>query len=185
MKRFTTLKMTLALVFAFAMFGTVAMAQAPVEGSGTGQTGAPGATGGPGMHHGWGARGGFMGMRLLKNVSPALTEAQQQQIKSIFQAHAATTKSYMQQMHALRSQYPVKNSDGSFNETAATQLHVAEAPLRAKMEADRQAMQTQITGVLNDEQKASLQALKAQMQQKMQERRAAWAAKRQAGQSSQ
>jgi len=171
MKRFTSLKMTVALVFALAIFGTAAMAQstAPVEGG----AGTPGQQGFRGHH-----RGGEMGMFLLNKITPALTADQKTQIKAVFAAHSANIKSYMSQLHQLREQYKSATA-GGFDEAASTKFHVDSAPIEAKLEGEHAAIQAGINNVLTDEQKTSLANLKAQMQQQMQERRAHWAAQHQ------
>jgi|HubBroStandDraft_6_1064221.scaffolds.fasta_scaffold16107_2 Spy/CpxP family protein refolding chaperone len=170
MKRFTTLKMAAALVFAFAMFGTVAMAQAPVEGSGaqTGTSGGPSGGWGHGGHH----RGfGDMDSRLYSKLN--LTAEQKAAMKTIHEKYGAMFKETMTQMKAIRTQL---NPSGAFDQETETKINEQSAPLMAQMKANHIAMQTELTNVLTADQKTQLAALKAQMHAEMQERRAAWQA---------
>ena len=178
MKRFTTLKMAAALVFAFAMLGSVASAQ-------TGTIDPPGQTGtGPGGPAGgrhFGHRGGFGEMGMFRHLNPPLTADQKTQMKAIFQAHMANMKTYHSQLQALRAQYPRPAEGAPFDEAASTQFHTAAAPIMAKIEGERHAIHQQIDALLTTEQKGSIATMKAQMQAK----RAEWAARRQAAQSTQ
>ncbi|HEY6332881.1 MAG TPA: Spy/CpxP family protein refolding chaperone [Blastocatellia bacterium] len=171
MKRFTTLKMALAVVFAFAMFGTVAMAQtgqATTPSTTSTTTGGPGAGGWHGHH-----RGGFMGMALFKKLN--LTADQQQQIKSIFSAHMTNMKSYQAQLKALREENPsVDKTTGAFNESASLEFHQKAAPVMAAMEKERNAIHTETLAVLTLEQRTQYTALQAQMRAQFQQNRANW-----------
>jgi Spy/CpxP family protein refolding chaperone len=173
MKRFSTFKMAAALVFALAMFGSVAMAQSTAEPA------AP-VAGDPGGHGGFG-RGHFggemMGLRMLSKVTPAVTEAQKTQIKTITQTHMTAMKTYGAQLRALRAQSkPADGTTATFDEATETKINLASAPILAKMKGERIAMHNELMGVLTADQQTSLKALQQQAKADFAAKRAAWQA---------
>ncbi len=113
-----------------------------------------------GMRHGGpGKRGGGMGM--LRGIE--LTEAQKEQIKSIREANKPSEET-MTLMNSIRE---TRKAGGTVTEEQKTQLKEIRQAQRAKM----QVVHEQVLAVLTQEQKAQLEAKKAEMKQRMEERR--------------
>jgi Spy/CpxP family protein refolding chaperone len=170
MKRFSTFKTAAALVFALAMFGSVAMAQSTTEA-------APPAANGPGGH-GWGHRGGGPGGPMGMFSKLNLTADQKTQMKAVHTKYAPQVKELMGQIQTARqAAYGAPaGTKPEFNEATEAAAIAAAAPFEAKLKALHMAEHNDMLAVLTPEQKTQLAALQTQMKANMAARRQAWQA---------
>ena len=146
-----TMKATIAgLIFGLA-FGAVAFAQQPSP-----QTQSP--TPGAQRRQGFGqmARRRAMrrqammgGFRVLRQLN--LTDAQQQQARTIIQGNFASTKATRQELAQLRSQWRAG--------TLTPEGLARAKELRKQLQASRQGVRTQLAGILTPDQKAKLEEI--------------------------
>lgn len=168
MKKFTALLMAVALVAVGAIFVI-------------GQTGTDGPTDdkprmGKHAKHGKfgrrGKRGGHAG-RLFRQLD--LTDAQKEQLKTLRQTHRESTQTLREQMRLNREQLRNLSDNGGFDEAAVTALATQQGQLHAQMIVARERLKAQMFNVLTPEQKVKAAELKAQFEQKREERKARWA----------
>lgn len=136
---------------------------------------APAAPTAPGPHGGWHHHRHHGGMLLSKlNLTPE----QKASVKTIMANAGPQMKSLFQEMHAnsqkLRATQP---TDASYAAVVA-QVTQANGSLHSQMITQRESVRAQIYKVLTPAQQTQLVALQAQIQAKMEARRAAWAAQR-------
>ena len=120
-------------------------------------------------------RGNGMG-RMFKQID--LTDEQKAQMKSIMQASREENKSIRQQMHQNREALQQLTENGNFDEAAVLAIAQKQGQIHAQMIVAKQKVKAQMFNVLTADQKTKVAELKAQHQQKMQERKAKWAGKR-------
>ena len=85
-----------------------------------------------------------------------LTDAQKQQVKSIWQANRTSTRPLMQQMAQNRVAMLTATSNGAFDQAKVTALASQQAQLMAQMTIQKESIQHQIyTQVLTPEQRAT------------------------------
>lgn len=149
-----------AIAVATAAFSTFASAQdSPANSSDNVQTQekserkAYGKRGG----HEKGMRGGMRGLRDID-----LTEAQKTQLKAIYESNRPSDAA-RQEMQTLRQ----AKRDGTITEAQQDRLKT----LRVEGKQKAEAVRLQIEGILTADQRQQLEARKAEMQKKMQERR--------------
>ncbi len=131
---------TLATILAVALWGGAAMSYA----QGPGPDG-PGWGGGPHMR-------GPMG-HMLRDLN--LTDAQQQQVKSLMQANRANMHTLMQQMEQNRLAMLQATSNGAYDQAKIQALATQQAQLESQMMVQHQALEHQIyTQVLTADQQA-------------------------------
>lgn len=133
-------------------FASVAMAQQTTPPSGTQPS-----WGKMGPHR---MGGGVIDMRLLRQLN--LTEQQHQQIRTIMQNYAASTKP---QRDELRQLFEQRRTNGSL--TADQQARVEQ--LRAALDASAQQMRADILNVLTPEQRTQFEQLEQQAKAKREE----------------
>lgn len=110
------------------------------------------AAGWVGHHH------GQMGY-LAKQLN--LTDAQKQQIKSIFQANRATMRPLMQQMMQNREAMLNATAGGAFDQAKVTALANQQAQIRSQLAVQKASLQSQIYNqVLTADQKAKADQLR-------------------------
>jgi periplasmic protein CpxP/Spy len=105
-----------------------------------------------------------------------LTDAQKAQVKSIMTAAGPQMKSIHQQMRANSMKLSqMAPNDASYPATVA-EVSQANASLHAQMITQREQVRASVFKVLTPAQQQQLATMKVEMQAKMQERQAAWAA---------
>jgi Spy/CpxP family protein refolding chaperone len=130
-------------------------------------TAAPAAPGPHGWHHHHGA------FHLLSKLN--LSAEQQASIKTIMANAGPQMKSIHQEMRANSLKLSQKQPTDANFPTVVAQVTQAYGSLHSLMISQREAVRAQIFKVLTPAQQTQLAALKAQMQARMQARRAAWA----------
>jgi len=116
--------------------------------------------------------GGHMGY-MAKALN--LTDAQKQQIKSIWQANRASSGPLMQQMAQNRLAMLTATSGGTFDQAKVTALANQQAQLTAQMTVQRESIQHQIyTQVLTPEQRTAADQLRQKQIDRINERLQKW-----------
>lgn len=166
-KLFTTTTLAVAL----GAFGVFASAQTPetpkADGTKTEKFERRGGRGGEfgkrgGMRHGGHRMGGMRGgMGMLRGIE--LTDAQKEQIKAIHEANrpSGENKALFDQIRETRK------AGGTITEEQKAQMKSFREAQRAKM----QGVHAQILAILTPEQKTQLEAKKAEMKTRMEQRR--------------
>ncbi len=156
-KLFTTTTLAVALG-AFGVFASAQTSETPAtDGTKIEKGDRKGHFGKRGGKHGM--RGGGMGM--LRGIE--LTDAQKEQIKAIHEANKPTGENEA----LFNSIRETRKAGGTISEEQKAQLKELRQAQRAKM----QAVHEQVLAVLTPEQKTQLEAKKAEMRQRMEERR--------------
>ena len=107
-----------------------------------------------------------------------LTDAQKAQIKQIEDSFASSTKELRDQLEALRPNGPEAN-DGAFDEAPVRAAAQKRAAVIVELEVAHARMMSQVFAVLTPEQKAKLNELRQQFE----ERRRRWEQERKANQA--
>lgn len=131
-------------------------------------------------HHGKrggerGNRGGGKGM-MLRGLN--LSDAQKAQVKQIMETSRENTKSVHEQMKANRQQLKAISANGNFNQSQIQSLANLQGTLHAQMLVEKERVKSEIYQILTTEQKAKAAEMKANFEQKMQERKAKRAERR-------
>ena len=157
----------LALAAGIALTGVVGVArqQDSTQGPGVGKSRAEHPFG-----HGKGGRGrrggGFFGGRLAERLN--LTDAQREQMRQIAERYRATFQAQRERRgEAGRAFDPL--AGGTFDEAAVRAAAQARAAARVEHEVARARMMHEMYNVLTPEQKAQLQTLRQQREQRRQE----------------
>jgi len=116
---------------------------------------------GEGKHHGMRHKGRHGGMRFLHGLN--LTDAQKEQIRSIRESN----KPDAAVMQEMRSIHEAKKAGTEITAEQKERVKV----IREQMQAKMQSVHEQIMGVLTAEQKAQIEAKKAEMKLRKEERR--------------
>lgn len=119
---------------------------------------------GHGMRHG---RRGWMLQKMTKELN--LTEAQQQQVKTILQTEQAKIKPIMQQLHQ-NEQAENTAITGQFDEAKARDFAQKQAGLMADMIVEKERSKSQLYAVLTPEQRQKAQELMQQREQRRADR---------------
>lgn len=130
-------------------------------------TAAPSAPGPHGWHHHHGA------FRLLSQLN--LSAEQQASIKTIMANAGPQMKSIHQEMRANSLKLSQTQPTDANYPSVVAQVTQANGSLHSQMITQREAVRAQIFQVLTPAQQTQLAALQAQMQARMQARRAGWA----------
>jgi protein CpxP len=138
----------LSATLALALLGSVAVAQGPHGPRGEGMFG-------PGM--------GFFADVLN------LTDAQQTQIKQIFEGAKPTIDPLMEQEHQSHKAMMQLITSGNFDEAKAQSIAQQEASVHQQMEVEHAKLFAQAYGVLTASQKAQLAQIMANREARMQE----------------
>jgi len=116
--------------------------------------------------------GGHMGY-MAKALN--LTDAQKEQIKSIWQANRASSRPLMQQMQQYRLAMLTATSGGAFDQAKVAALATQQAQLMAQMTVQRESIQHQIyTQVLTPEQRATADQMRQKQINRINERMQKW-----------
>jgi Spy/CpxP family protein refolding chaperone len=113
--------------------------------------------GGKGGKHGRGGRGGDFSEKLAQKLN--LTDAQKQQIKDINTAFRNENKAFFDAAGETRRQ--IREAREAGDTARATQLQATAESQRAQLKQLREANRQRVEAVLTAEQRAQLQALKA------------------------
>lgn len=115
--------------------------------------------------------GDFFGPR-LGNMSDVLdlTDAQQAQIKQIFQSGKSAVKPLWQQEHQSHEAMMQLITSGKFDQGTAQNIANQEAQIHAQLEVQHAQLAAQAYQVLTPEQKTKLAQVLAKRQQRMRER---------------
>src|SRR5262249_58938553 len=124
---------------------------------------------GTGQNH-WRHGGGEMGLMGFRQLN--LTDAQKTQLKQIRENHRQTIAPIVQQLAAKRQEIRQASTDGTVDETVATQKLTEMAPLEAKLMVERARIRQESLAVLTPDQKAQLDTIRAQAKERWAERRA-------------
>jgi protein CpxP len=116
-----------------------------------------------------GRRGGFFGGRLAEKLN--LTDAQKEQMKQIAARYRESSKALRQQERGERGGADLFNG-GTFDEAQVRARAQQRATARVEMEVARARMFSEMYNVLTDAQKAQLNTLRQEREQKRQEWRA-------------
>jgi protein CpxP len=119
---------------------------------------------GHGMRHG---RRGWMLQRMTKELN--LTEAQQQQVKTILQTEQGKVQPIMQQLHQ-NEQAENAAITGQFDEAKARDFAQKQAALMTDMMVEKERTKSQIYALLTPEQRQKAQELMQQRKQRRTER---------------
>jgi Spy/CpxP family protein refolding chaperone len=104
-----------------------------------------------------------------------LTDAQKEQIKSIWQANRASSRPLMQQMQQNRLAMLTATSGGAFDQAKVTALATQQAQLMAQMTVQRESIQHQIyTQVLTPEQRTTADQMRQKQINRINERMQKW-----------
>ncbi len=128
-----------------------------------------------GKHGHYGKRGGHKGMRGGKGMmfrGLDLTDAQKAQVKQITQTSRENMKTVHAQMKSNRQQLEAASANGNFNQAQVQSLATQQGNLHAQMIVEKERVKSQIYQILTPEQKAKAAEMKANFEQKMQERKA-------------
>lgn len=163
------LSVLFALTVASALFLVPAAIAQPGFGGGPGGGPGGGHFGGHhGGHHGHWGMGGFLGgfgpgpMHHLGALD--LTDAQRDTIEGIFDTHRDDLRAGFDVMREIRTELATATDPESFDETAARALMPRLATAEADLASTRAVMFQEIQGVLTDEQRATLAALREERQ---------------------
>jgi protein CpxP len=107
-----------------------------------------------------GERGERFGGRMFEGLN--LTDAQKAQIKQLHQSFDDNTKSLREQLRAKHEELRQAEAGSTFNEALATQKLTEAASLEAKLMGAEFNLRQQTLSVLTPEQKAQLDARRAQ-----------------------
>lgn len=127
--------------------------------------------GGPGGH-GKGFRGhrGPMGGMFFRDLN--LTDAQKAQIQQIHESHRQAMEPVGQEIRTKRQELHQLTEGATLDETLIRQKLTEIAGLEAKVMVQRHQIEQEMLNVLTPEQRTQLDAKKAEMKSKWQERRA-------------
>jgi len=141
----------LSVALAFALLGSVAIAQGPPRGP---------------MHE-----GGFFGEHMLDFFSDVLnlSDAQQAQIKQIMESNRPTVGPLFQQEMQNKKAMMQLVTSGNFDEAKAQSLAKQSAAVHAQMEVAHARALAQAYQVLTAEQKTKLSEFMARREQRMQQ----------------
>jgi Spy/CpxP family protein refolding chaperone len=104
-----------------------------------------------------------------------LTDAQKEQIKSIWQANRTSSRPLMQQMAQNRLAMLAATSGGAFDQAKVTALANQQAQLMAQMAVQRELIHSQIYNqVLTSEQRATADQMRQKQISRMNERLQKW-----------
>src|SRR5262249_20354340 len=130
----------------------------------TGRFGGPGRMGGPG------GPGGMLGMLPALGRALNLTDAQQDQIKAIAATHKDEWKALADRARTAHQALMTVETADTIDETAIRQQSAAVAAVDADISVARAHAHAEVMQILTADQKAQLQQMKTQMQQRMQQR---------------
>jgi periplasmic protein CpxP/Spy len=137
---------SVAVIAILALAAVVGIAQSSENNSGRG---------GPGGHH-----HSFMGY-LVEELQ--LTDSQQAQVKSMWQAEKATSRPLMQQLEASRKQMLELTAHGNFDQAKVTALANQNAPIMAQLMVQKEKLMSQVYNqVLTPEQRTKMDTMRAQ-----------------------
>lgn len=174
-KTVTTMKLMAGALALTMGLSAAATAQPGRGGPGFGGPGFRG-PGGPGG----GAMGGLLGVHPeLPLGALNLTDAQEEQVRGIFQSHRAESESLRQRAEAASEALRSVTSAATVDEAAITQQSQAFSALIAEAAILRARVRSEILAVLTPEQQAEATKLTSERQAKMQERRAKMLQRRQ------
>jgi len=142
----------LSVVLAFALLGSVAIAQGPPRGP---------------MHEG----GGFFGEHMMEYFSDVLnlSDAQQAQIKQIMESNRPTVEPLFQQEMQNKKAMRQLVMSGNFDEAKARSLAQQSATVHAQIEVAHARALAQAYQVLTAEQKTKLSEVMARHEERMQQ----------------
>ena len=155
---------TVTLAIAVGAFGTFASAQQtpPQSDSAKPETMERGGFGKEGRRGGkHGEHGDRMMMQSLEKLN--LTDAQKEQIKTVFENHKTQNQPQREEMRGLA----MKKRDGVISAAEETRFK----ELRTQMKASNDQLHDSISAILTPEQRAQFDKIKEEMHDKMKERR--------------
>ncbi len=120
---------------------------------------------------GFGKRGhhrGGHGAKMFRGLD--LTDEQKAQMKTIRQASKETMKPIREQMKANRQKLQTLSESGTFDEAQVKAIAAQQGSLSAQMIVEKERVKVQMFNILTPEQKTKAAEMKAQFQQKRQER---------------
>ena len=118
--------------------------------------------GGKGGKHGRGGRGGEFGERFAQKLN--LSETQKQQIKDLEKQFRSDNKAFFESARDTRRQ--IREATEAGDTARAEQLKATAKSQHARMKELREGQRARIEAVLTQEQRAQLEALKAEREAK-------------------
>lgn len=118
--------------------------------------------------HSWG--GPPMAGRFLQHMTDVLdlTDAQQAQIKQMWQDELPTLRPLLQQLAANHKQMVTATSGGKFDQAQVQSIANQQAQTIAQLIVEKQKLQSKVYTVLNAEQQAKLERLQQRHMERMQ-----------------
>lgn len=184
MKKFTVTLLAIAMVALGTMFAFGQTTATNTDATKTGKSfkeGKRGDRGKRGMKGKRGMRGKGHGGMMFKQLD--LTDDQKAQMKAIREQSRESTKSLHEQMKANRLQLAQLTANGTFDEASVAAIAQQQGQIHAQIIVAKEKVKAQTFNILTAEQKAKVATLKAERQQKMQERKAKFAEKKAAKQA--
>ncbi len=127
-----------------------------------------------GRGHGHRGPGGFGGLGFaLRGLD--LTDEQKTKVKEIMETSKATAQPIMEQTRANHDKLRELGKAGAFDQPQVEALALAQGDLTAKMIVEKEKARSQVFALLTDEQKAKLETLKGNFEERSKGRKAKFA----------